>query len=29
MFRAGPAKVEPMYQPGYMATTEAKSLEVK
>jgi uncharacterized protein YfaS (alpha-2-macroglobulin family) len=29
MFRAGPAKVEPMYQPGYMATTEARTLEVK
>jgi uncharacterized protein YfaS (alpha-2-macroglobulin family) len=28
-FRAGPARVEPMYQPGYMATTDPKNLEVK
>jgi uncharacterized protein YfaS (alpha-2-macroglobulin family) len=28
-FRAGPAHVEPMYQPGYMATTEPKTMEVK
>jgi uncharacterized protein YfaS (alpha-2-macroglobulin family) len=28
-FRAGPARIEPMYQPGIMATTEPKSVEVK
>ncbi len=28
-FRAGPARVEPMYQPGFLATTETKNLEVK
>ena len=29
VFRAGPARVEPMYQPGYMATTDPKTMEVK
>ena len=29
VFRAGPARVEPMYQPGIVATTEPKNLEVK
>jgi uncharacterized protein YfaS (alpha-2-macroglobulin family) len=28
-FRAGPARVEPMYQPGIMATTDARNMEVK
>jgi uncharacterized protein YfaS (alpha-2-macroglobulin family) len=28
-FRASPARVEPMYQPGFLATTEAKTMEVK
>jgi uncharacterized protein YfaS (alpha-2-macroglobulin family) len=28
-FRISPARVEPMYEPGYFATTEAKTLEVR
>ncbi len=28
-FRVSPAKVEPMYQPKYLATTEAKEVEFK
>ena len=28
-FRVSPAKVEPMYQPKYMATTEGKEIEFK
>ena len=28
-FRASPARVMPMYQPGYLATTESRSVEVK
>ena len=28
-FRVGPAKVEPMYQPKYLATTEGKEIEFK
>src|SRR5262249_6880852 len=29
VFKASPARVEPMYQPGFLATTEAKTMEVK
>ncbi|HEY6990191.1 MAG TPA: MG2 domain-containing protein [Bryobacteraceae bacterium] len=29
MFHVSPARVQPMYQPGYQATTEAKTLEVR
>ncbi len=29
VYRAGPARVEPMYQPRNLATTEARTLEVK
>jgi alpha-2-macroglobulin len=29
VFRAGPARVEPMYQPGILATTEPKNMEVQ
>jgi hypothetical protein len=28
-FRISPARVEPMYQPGYMSTTDAKTVTVK
>ncbi len=28
-FRVSPARVQPMYQPGYLATTEGRVLEVK
>jgi uncharacterized protein YfaS (alpha-2-macroglobulin family) len=28
-FRVSPAKVEPMYQPKYLATTEGKEIEFK
>jgi uncharacterized protein YfaS (alpha-2-macroglobulin family) len=29
LFQVNPARVEPMYQPGHLATTEARMLEVK
>ena len=29
LFHVSPARVQPMYQPGHMATTEARSLEIK
>jgi hypothetical protein len=29
VFKIGPARVEPMYQPGFLSTTEAKTWEVK
>ena len=29
VFHVNPAKVQPMYQPGFFATTEARTLEAK
>ncbi len=29
LFHVSPARVQPMYQPGYQATTEARTLEVR
>jgi hypothetical protein len=28
-FQVSPARVEPMYQPGFLSTTESRRLEVK
>jgi uncharacterized protein YfaS (alpha-2-macroglobulin family) len=29
VFHVNPAKVQPMYQPNYFATTEARTIEAK
>jgi uncharacterized protein YfaS (alpha-2-macroglobulin family) len=29
VFQVSPARVQPMYQPGFLSTTESRSLEVK
>lgn len=29
LFQVGPARVQPMYQPGFLATSESRKLEVK
>ena len=29
VFQVSPARVQPMYQPGFLATTESRRMEVK
>jgi uncharacterized protein YfaS (alpha-2-macroglobulin family) len=29
VFQVNPARVEPMYQPGYLSTTESRRLEAR